>query len=196
MKNDFIVWGARETVENNTIPIRYHLAIDSKPVVGNTYYAYFYPDPDAINLADLKPITKARVAIDYEFAKDFPAIGEIGRIYYDKTNNKAYYWGVNKKEEISKDRYLTYFQDNDFNVCYATYRSLIYGEIFNVKPNTIFYSQGPGYLYGEWKSWNNDFIYEMEYSDYLLRKVVINYGLGKKYVTTLEFDNVKIEIPN
>ena len=73
---------------------------------------------------------------------------------------------------------------------------MIYGEIFNVKPNTIFYSQGPGYLYGEWKSWNNDFIYEMEYSDYLLRKVVINYGLGKKNVTTLEFDNVKIEIPN
>jgi hypothetical protein len=41
IKNDYVVWGARTSVEtNNTLPIRYHLAIDTKPILkrGETYY--------------------------------------------------------------------------------------------------------------------------------------------------------------
>ena len=46
IKNDYIVWGMRQTVEGNTVPIRYHLAIDSKPKIGNTYKCFFYNDPN------------------------------------------------------------------------------------------------------------------------------------------------------
>lgn len=32
IKNDFVIWGVRETAEGLTLPIRYHLAIDKKPI--------------------------------------------------------------------------------------------------------------------------------------------------------------------
>lgn len=37
IKNDFIVWGARQTSGGGNVPIRYHLAFDNKPTVGHTY---------------------------------------------------------------------------------------------------------------------------------------------------------------
>ena len=46
IKNDFIVWGLRENANGNTVPIRYHLTIDSKPKVGEIYRGFFYTDPD------------------------------------------------------------------------------------------------------------------------------------------------------
>lgn len=33
VKNDFIIWGKREQIDKSTLPIRYHLAIDKKPVI-------------------------------------------------------------------------------------------------------------------------------------------------------------------
>jgi hypothetical protein len=46
IKNDFVVWGIRKTAIGNTIPVRYHLAIDKKPAVGNIYKCFFYIDPE------------------------------------------------------------------------------------------------------------------------------------------------------
>lgn len=41
IKNDYIVWGARTSVEtNNKLPIRYHLAIDTKPILKNDEIYY------------------------------------------------------------------------------------------------------------------------------------------------------------
>ena len=37
IKNDFVIWGVREGIDGIKLPIRYHLAIDTKPKVGNTY---------------------------------------------------------------------------------------------------------------------------------------------------------------
>lgn len=37
IKNDFIVWGKRKSLNGKQIPIRYHLTIDKKPQVGNSY---------------------------------------------------------------------------------------------------------------------------------------------------------------
>lgn len=34
IKNDFIIWGVRKTIDDITLPIRYHLAIDKKPQTG------------------------------------------------------------------------------------------------------------------------------------------------------------------
>lgn len=36
IKNDFIVWGKKKTLEGNEYPIRYHLAIDDKPQMRKT----------------------------------------------------------------------------------------------------------------------------------------------------------------
>ena len=33
VKNDFIIWGKREQIDKSTLPIRYHLAIDKKPII-------------------------------------------------------------------------------------------------------------------------------------------------------------------
>ena len=37
IKNDYIVWGIRESASGAKLPIRYHLALDTKPAVGNKY---------------------------------------------------------------------------------------------------------------------------------------------------------------
>lgn len=37
IKNDFIVWGERKTADGTKYPIRYHVAIDEKPRLTNTY---------------------------------------------------------------------------------------------------------------------------------------------------------------
>ena len=46
IKNDFLVWGKRTDVNGIDIPIRYHLAIDKKPNVGNKYTVLFIVDKD------------------------------------------------------------------------------------------------------------------------------------------------------
>lgn len=46
IKNDFIVWGTRKTLDGLEFPIRYHLAIDNKPQTGKYYEVYFYYDEE------------------------------------------------------------------------------------------------------------------------------------------------------
>ena len=58
IKNDYIVWGLRNTVNGNTVPIRYHLAIDTKPKIGNTYQVFNYID-------DADELEKCKCAIPY-----------------------------------------------------------------------------------------------------------------------------------
>ena len=42
VKNDFVIWGIRKNANGNEVPIRYHLAIDEKPKIGNIYEVFFY----------------------------------------------------------------------------------------------------------------------------------------------------------
>ncbi len=58
IKNDYIVWGMKKTTTGNTLPIRYHLAIDSKPKIGNTYQVFEYMD-------DYDGLEKCKCAIPY-----------------------------------------------------------------------------------------------------------------------------------
>lgn len=90
VKNDFIVWGQRESVDKKKYAIRYHLAIDSKPETGNTYSCYFHKEDDGI--------IKAKLATNYENKNSFPKIGEIERLYRDKAEDKIYVWNPTKKE--------------------------------------------------------------------------------------------------
>ena len=49
IKNDYVVWGTREGESGEKIPIRYHLAIDEKPQVGNWWAVFPYYDIEEMN---------------------------------------------------------------------------------------------------------------------------------------------------
>ena len=91
IKNDYVVWGIRKNANGNDIPIRYHLAIDNKPKIGNEYNVFFYTDPD-------DNLTKAKVPIKFESSeKLFKTKGAAGNFYIidnpeDENNGKIYKW--------------------------------------------------------------------------------------------------------
>lgn len=97
IKNDYIVWGIRTTSDNAKIPIRYHLAIDKKPQVGNTYVVYLYEDDDVI---------KAKKLIEYDSLNNFPPKGTYGLYYLDKATQKVYTW-INGYVEQTKGKIKT-----------------------------------------------------------------------------------------
>ena len=75
IKNDFLVWGVRETATGMKIPIRYHLAIDRKPKVGNKHIVFKYEDPE-------DGIIKAKSTITIKSWDDLPEEGMSGVFYY------------------------------------------------------------------------------------------------------------------
>ena len=86
IKNDFIVWGEKELADGSKLPIRYHLAIDSKPTVGNTYPTYFYKDEQD------EDIEKAKTPVIYESKSEIPKKGIVGTFYFAKDENRVYNW--------------------------------------------------------------------------------------------------------
>ena len=86
IKNDYIVWGMREDSSTGaTYPIRYHLAIDSKPKIGNTYKVFFYDDPN-------DGIRKAKRPIQFSTKAGFPAQGAEDTFYLALDTNTVYKW--------------------------------------------------------------------------------------------------------
>lgn len=54
IKNDFLVWGVRTTIDNIQLPVRYHLAIDEKPQPSNDKVSVvLYEDDNGVPLARL-----------------------------------------------------------------------------------------------------------------------------------------------
>ncbi len=94
IKNDFIVWGIKEDINGNTFPIRYHLAIDTKPKVGNAYDVFFYTD-------DTDNLVKAKCPIKYPTRNDFPKVGMIGVFYMAVDTELVYEWDTEIKEYVS-----------------------------------------------------------------------------------------------
>lgn len=87
IKNDFLVWGKRKTITGQDIPIRYHLAIDTKPPTGNQYKVFFFIDPD-------DGIEKAKKPFQFPNKSAFPEKGQVGCYYYDMSNGKIYKWNT------------------------------------------------------------------------------------------------------
>ena len=86
IKNDFVVWGIRENANGNEVPIRYHLAIDKKPKIGNTYECFFYEDPD-------DGLTKAKRPIIYRnFNEIQKTPGTVGTFYMAEDTGTIYIW--------------------------------------------------------------------------------------------------------
>ena len=91
VKNDFLVWGKRTSIEGKEIPIRYHLAIDSKPMPGNEYQVLYFIDPD-------DGITKAKRPIIVDTLEERPRPGDAISYYYVKEDDTIYKWNFDVQE--------------------------------------------------------------------------------------------------
>lgn len=106
IKNDFIVWGLKENANGNQMPIRYHLAIDEKPKVGEIYDVFFYVDPD-------DNLTKAKRPIKYRNMSELKKNdGAAGNFYMTEDDGKIYTWSNN--EYVLVDINFTKVQTTDW----------------------------------------------------------------------------------
>ena len=103
IKNDFVVWGIRKNANGNDVPIRYHLAIDTKPAIGNIYDVFFYEDSD-------DGLKKAKMPILYSsYAEITKTSGTAGIYYKDTSTGIIYYWDADLKQYIEVDSETTEF---------------------------------------------------------------------------------------
>ena len=122
IKNDFVVWGIRKNSDGKEFPIRYHLAIDDKPEIGNIYFTLYYKDP-----AD--EIYKVAVPIPYPSKDNLPEQG-LSSVYYccpeagstiGKKVLKIYFWDGQDYQEVKEDedQYLYCFmRTSDWRTAY------------------------------------------------------------------------------
>lgn len=88
IKNDYIVWGIRQDSSSDaSYPVRFHLAIDTKPQVGNTYKVFFYEDPD-------DGLKKAKRPIQFSSLSNFPTQGAQDIYYLAIDTNAVYRWNT------------------------------------------------------------------------------------------------------
>ena len=107
IKNDFLVWGKRKSIEGKETPIRYHLAIDKKPSIGNTYKVFFFTDPD-------DGVTKAKKPIEFAARQYFPTKGEPNEYYYAADTSIIYKWIANEKIYEQTDYVIETIKATDY----------------------------------------------------------------------------------
>ena len=133
IKNDFIVWGLRENANGNSIPIRYHLAIDTKPKTGNTYECFFYEDPD-------DGIIKAKLPIKFNSKAELDKIQGAAGVFYE-AGGIIYKWENKQFVEVNAE--LTQITTNNWRT--ELYLQGVQSEPFGTKSN-YYYTE----LMNEW----------------------------------------------
>ncbi len=146
IKNDYIVWGIRKTANGNTVPIRYHLAIDTKPEIGNVYEVFFYEDPE-------DGLVKAKYPVMFESVNNFPDKGAAGVYYYAKDMNKIFIWETDSYLEIAAE--MVKVQTTDWRS--ELYLQGAQAEALGVKSN-YYYTE----LVTEWPK-----LYDLQKSSYV-----------------------------
>ena len=139
IKNDFLVWGIRKTAEGKDIPIRYHLAIDKKPKIGNTYKVFFYTDPDD-NLIKAKVPIKFKTLDDIEKNK-----GQAGVFYLAADTNIIYKWENGEYVALTSAE-MAYFQE----ITTSDWRSELYFQGVESEPLAIYSNPYYTELLNEW----------------------------------------------
>ena len=166
IKNDFVVWGSRELSSGEKMPIRYHLAIDKKPKIGNTYPVYFYVDP-------MDKIKKAKVAYMYNKQADFPAIGEVGKLYYAAEIKRVFRWdtvaaqyrelSIEMKEITTTDWRTELYLSGAMTEIRATDSNAYYAELANEWPKL--YDVEAGEFYQDAAQTPSDIDYFLDFID-------------------------------
>lgn len=99
IKNDFIVWGSRQSASGINKPIRYHLTFDSKPSVSDNYYKAFVRDTGEAG-------TKITVVLTQDNSKEFSSIETMqpNKYYYGHSFSSfesfIYVWDETLKTHI------------------------------------------------------------------------------------------------
>ena len=136
IKNDFVVWGKRTTTEGKQIPIRYHLAIDKKPAVGNQYKVFFYTDPD-------DNILKAKRPLEFATRSQFPETGDVCQYYYAANTGFIYKWDASVQSYATTPYIIETIKANDYRT--QLYMSGVASQPFGLDSN-YYYTE----LKNEW----------------------------------------------
>ena len=155
IKNDFVVWGIRKNANGNDVPIRYHLAIDTKPAIGNIYDVFFYEDPD-------DNLIKAKMPILYDsYSEIIKTPGVVGIYYKDTSTGIIYCWDADSKSYKPVDSTKTNF----VKVQTTDWRSELYLQGVQAEPlgidSNYYYTE----LMNEWPK-----IYNLQKSFYINNK--------------------------
>ena len=144
IKNDFLVWGVRKTIEGQQIPIRYHLAIDQKPILTQPRKydnVLFYEDP-------YDGLTKAKIPKIFLRETDFPAIGEEEQFYYASKTKEFFQWdpSISSYKKIEENLNFTSVEINSQD----DYRTSLYFSGIAGEPNGIYSNYYYTELKNEW----------------------------------------------
>lgn len=166
IKNDFVVWGIRKNANGNDVPIRYHLAIDKKPKIGNIYECFFYEDPD-------DNLIKAKMPIKYSSVSEIEKHqGAAGVFYMAEDTGLIYIWDGETQTYKVVDVGLTKVQTNDWRT--ELYLQGVQAEPFGTKSNyyyTELLNEWPK-LYNIQSSFNNineETVYTGDYYEEVLK---------------------------
>ena len=128
IKNDFIVWGSRETPSGQKVPIRYHLAIDKKPDIGNTHLVFKYMDEE-------EGLVKAKSVISVTELHDI-SDAVIGVFYYNTIDKKIYTYDAETEKYKIIDTTLTELTATDWRT--ELYLQGVDAESFSTNNNDYF----------------------------------------------------------
>ena len=145
IKNDFIVWGMKKNANGNSMPIRYHLAIENKPSAGNTYQCFKYTDP-------YDNLDKMKCPLIFESQDNFPYIGTEGTFYMDNSTKEIFTWNVKNRayelitvdlQEITTSDWRTeLYLSGVSSEPYAIHSNYYYTELLNEWPKLYDVEQG------------------------------------------------------
>lgn len=145
IKNDFIVWGMKKNANGNSMPIRYHLAIENKPSAGNTYQCFKYTDP-------YDKLDKMKCPLIFESQDSFPYPGTEGTFYMDNSTKEIFNWNVKNRayelitvdlQEITTSDWRTeLYLSGVSSEPYATHSNYYYTELLNEWPKLYDVEQG------------------------------------------------------
>lgn len=181
IKNDFIVWGIKKNANGNDIPIRYHLAIDKKPIVqgyaphGDSLSAPYYGIHNNICFYDEQDtnLHKAKKPIYFDTEEKLLSItGAEDNFYYAKDVMKIYTWKSGAMVELPNSvlkqvyswdwRTELYLQGIEAEP-QAVYTNPYYVELINEWPKL--YNVEEGYFYPEVIERPSDIQYFLDFID-------------------------------
>ena len=135
----------KKNANGNSMPIRYHLAIENKPSAGNTYQCFKYTDP-------YDNLDKMKCPLIFESQDNFPYIGTEGTFYMDNSTKEIFTWNVKNRayelitvdlQEITTSDWRTeLYLSGVSSEPYATHSNYYYTELLNEWPKLYDVEQG------------------------------------------------------
>ena len=113
IKNDFMIWGIRKTADKKEYPIRYHLVIDKKPTVGNSYITFPYEE-ESLYGNEKTMIVNWHSPLIFDSIKDLPQKGVVGFFYYVGDLNGIFKWDY--IEQIKAYTYVLLTESSDIKI--------------------------------------------------------------------------------